>query len=129
MGQSTRKLPKKLKTVAYICGRFSNGDTLPKEFQEELAKRFDVAMADLYRRGYAPLNPIANDQNLWATRAISYDVVLNCDLAIIKAVHDGGGVLYCLKGWQDGHGSVKEWLFAKHIGMRIMYQRRRRNEG
>jgi len=110
-------MSKELKPVVYVAGVFSNGDTLPLEDQERNRAALRYYSAIFMKKGYAVLSPIENDQWAFETGIISYDEVIESDLAVIAKSY----YIFFGPGWKDGHGTLIEYEFAKSNNIPILF--------
>lgn len=108
----------KLKPVVYVAGLFSNGDRLPKQEQERNRNILRYYSLLFMKRGFSVISPIENDQWAYDLGLVTYDDVIESDLAVIKKCD----YIFFVPGWEDGHGTVIEHDFAVDNGITILYQ-------
>ena len=106
------------KPVVYVAGVFSNGDTLPKEEQEKNRNLLRYYSLLFMKKGYAVISPIENDQWAMDLGLITYDDVIESDLAVIAKCD----YIFFVPGWEDGHGTVIEHNFAVDNDIPIWYE-------
>ena len=102
----------------YIAGCYSDGDTLLISEQKENARMFRKAQVKLTLEGWAVINPIEMDWRMAREEGITYQDVMDSDIAIIDGCH----AIFMLKGWENSRGAVREHTFAKEKGLEIIYQ-------
>ena len=108
----------KLKPVVYVAGLFSNGERLPKQEQEKNRNLLRYYSLLFMKKGYAVISPIENDQWAFDLGLVTYENVIESDLAVIKKCD----YIFFVPGWEDGHGTVIEHDFAVDNGITILYQ-------
>ena len=106
------------KPVVYVAGLFSNGDTLSKEEQNKNRIVLRYFSLLFMKKGFSVISPIENDQ--WALDAglVTYDDVIESDLAVIAKCD----YIFFAPGWEKGHGTLIEHTFAEENGIEILYE-------
>ena len=106
------------KPVVYVAGVFSKGDTLPKEEQEKNRNLLRYYSLIFMKKGYAVISPIENDQWAYDLGLVTYDDVIETDLAVIAKCD----YIFFVPGWEKGHGTVIEHKFAEENDIPIWYK-------
>ena len=106
------------KPVVYVAGVFSKGDTLPKEEQEKNRNLLRYYSLIFMKKGYAVISPIENDQWAYDLGLVTYDDVIETDLAVIAKCD----YIFLVPGWEKGHGTVIEHKFAEENDIPIWYK-------
>ncbi len=106
------------KPVVYVAGLFSNGDTLPQKEQDKNRNLLRYYSLLFMKKGYAVISPIENDQWAYDLGLLTYDDVIESDLAVIAKCD----YIFFGPGWEDGHGTVIEHKFAEENDIPIWYE-------
>ena len=106
------------KPVVYVAGLFSNGDTLSKKEQDKNRNLLRYYSLLFMKKGYAVISPIENDQWAYDLGLLTYDDVIESDLAVIAKCD----YVFFVPGWEDGHGTVIEHKFAEENDIPILYK-------
>jgi len=106
------------KPVVYVAGLFSNGDTLPQKEQDKNRVILRYYSLLFTKKGYSVISPIENFQWAYDLGLLTYDDVIDSDLAVIAKCD----YIFFVPGWEDGHGTVIEHKFAKENDIPIWYE-------
>ena len=106
------------KPVVYVAGIFSNGDTFPKKEQDKNRNLLRYYSLLFMKKGYAVISPIENDQWAYDLGLLTYDDVIESDLAVIAKCD----YIFFAPGWEDGHGTLIEHKFAEENNIPILYE-------
>ena len=90
----------------YISGRIS-GTT-------DFFARFKAAEEKLVKMGYAPLNPVLNEP-----MGETWEYYMRSDIKKLMECN----AIYMLKGWWKSRGARLEWLIARSLKFKVIYER------
>ena len=109
---------KETKLVVYIAGCYSNGNRL-----DEVARNINREYMRWYAEkfislGCAVICPIENDEWAYEKGLVSYDDIIESDLALISK----SDFIFMCPGWEEGEGAVKEYNFALKNNISIIFK-------
>jgi hypothetical protein len=107
-----------LKLVIYIAGCYSNGGLLHDKMKESNRDNMRKYAEKFINIGCAVICPIENDEWAYDKGLLTYDEVMESDLALISK----SDFIFMCPGWEDGKGAVVEYKFALEYDIPILFE-------